>query len=339
MQAIGETGSGEQLLLTIAIPTYNRAPYLELCLRRIKEELDSLNASMRGLVKIYISNNASEDNTDDIIASFLRDYSGPVEVVSHKESIGGELNVTRCYTLAKTPYVWVLGDDDVILPGGLRLVLDVLVKKEVDILYVNGYSYSKNYLDEPRRGMGKSGVIEYSNALDFVRRTNVMLTFITALIVRSGVDIESVSEVVDGTRLSQLGWLLQLVRDGKKFAIIDNRVYAAKIGNSGGYGAINVFGNNLTNIANSILKNKPELANAIQNGTIVMWFPTYIMDLRKGDAGYLEENIAIDMKRVFNNNWRYHLFLAPLIALPVTLARIYFVLIRITRKLFRSALV
>ena len=78
--------------------------------------------------------------------------AGEFEFVRNQENIGADRNIEQCYTSAKTPYVWVLGDDDVILPGGLHLVLNVLEKKEIDILYVNGYSYSENYLDEPRRG-------------------------------------------------------------------------------------------------------------------------------------------------------------------------------------------
>lgn len=330
---------GNQPLLTIAIPTYNRADYLDLCLRRVAEELDALSEERRHLVRVYVSDNASTDVTGQVISKYQLMNAGEFEYVRNQENIGADRNIVQCYTSAKTPYVWVLGDDDVILPDGLHLVLNVLEKKEIDILYVNGYSYSENYLDEPRRGQGRSGVRNYINAIDFVRRTHVMLTFITASIVRSGVNIESVSQATSGTKLLQLGWLLQLVRDGKKFAIIENRIFAAKIGNSGGYGAISVFGNDLVNIANSILKNQPVLANAIQNGTIVTWFPTYIMDLRKGDTGYLKENLSIDLKRVFGGNWRYYFFLAPLIALPINLARIYFLFIRITRKMLGSVLI
>jgi abequosyltransferase len=337
MQVI-DSMKGKQPLLTIAIPTYNRSAFLELCLKRIGEELDSLSEDQRSWVKVYIANNASTDNTAEVIFQYQLIDTEVFEVVHNTENIGAERNVAQCYASATTPYVWLFGDDDVILPGKLKLVLDILVKQEIDILYLGGYGYFESYLDEPKRGRGKSGLVECSRALDFVKSTHVMLTFITALIVRSGVKTESVSQLVDGSNLPQLGWILPLVRDGKKFAILEDRVYAAKIGNSGGYGAINVFGNNLINITNSIFKLQPELAQAIQNGVIVTWFPTYIMNLRKGESGYLKEDVAIDMGRVFNGNWRYRLFLEPLISLPIALARIYFVFVRLTRKLLGTIL-
>jgi abequosyltransferase len=347
MEAISSSNVG-QPLLTIAIPTYNRAAFLALCLQRISEELDSLNADQRRLVKVYVSNNASTDHTDQVVSQYRQMKAEAFEVVCNRENIGADRNITQCYASATTPYVWVLGDDDVILTGKLKIVLDVLAKHEIDILYLNGYAYSDSYLDEPRRGRGKSGVAEYSSALDFVKHTHVMLTFITALIVRSGVNLASVSQVVEGSKLLHLSWVLQLVRDGKNFAIIEDRIFAAKLdnvsyevgnlGNSGGYGAINIFGNSLTHIANGILKNQPELVKVIQNGAIVTWFPTYIMNLRKGEVGYLKEDVAIAMRRVFKDNWRYHLFLVPLISLPLTLARIYFVFVRLTRKLLGGIL-
>jgi len=338
MQFDEEPSKPKQPLLTIAIPTYNRAAYLDLCLKRINEEIASLSANQRGLVMVYVSDNASSDNTAHVISQYKSLCPEKFKVVRNDENIGADRNISQCYEAATTPYVWVIGDDDVILPGGLQLILDVLAKQEIDILYLNGYGFSNHYLDEPKRGRGKSGVVEYSNALDFVKHTHVMLTFLTALVVRYGVNVASVSQVVNGTNLTQLGWVLPLIRDGKKFASIENRVYAATMGNSGGYGAVNVFGNNFRNIANSILKDQPKVAKAIQNGTIVMWFPTYIMSLRKGEAGYLKENVAIEMKRLFQGNWRYYFFLVPLINLPFKLAQLYFIFVRVTRKLLGTTL-
>jgi hypothetical protein len=88
-----------------------------------------------------------------------------------------------------------------------------------------------------------------------------------------------------------------------------------------------------------MLNTRPKLAKAIQNGAIVMWFPTYIMDLRQGETMYTKENVAIEIRRAFRSNWRYYFFLSPLILLPSPLARLDFALVRLTRKLFRAVLI
>lgn len=338
------------LLLTIAIPTYNRADYLDLCLKRISEELDSLGEDLSCLVKVYISNNASTDHTEQVAMHYQQMKSGDFELVCNPENIGADRNITQCYTSATTPYVWVLGDDDVILPHKLRVVLDVLSERDVDILYLNGYGYSDDYLDEPKRGRNKNGIVEYYRALDFVRHVDaVMLTFITALIVRRGIKIEPSKKIVEGSNLPQLSWILPLIRDGKKFTIIKNRVYAAKLenvsyetgnlGNAQGYGAVNIFGHHLTRIANDILKEQLSIAQAIQNGAIVLWFPIYIMNFRRDNHLYSKEDFLLAMKSAFQGNWRYYVFLAPLIVLPIPFARLYFLLIRVTRLLFRAVLI
>lgn len=330
-----------QPLLTIAIPTYNRAEYLDVCLRRIGEEIDDLSEDQRKLVNVYVSNNGSSDNTSDVICKYQRGILPRFEVVNNIENIGPDRNIMQCYSSAKTPYVWVFGDDDVILSGGLQKILDILAKKnDIDILYVNGYSYSNSYLDEPLKGRGNSGNVEYVDPLDFVKRTHIMLTFITALIVRSGVCLNPFDELVDGSNLSQMSWVLALIRDGKKFVILEDRIYAAKIANSGGYGAVKVFGSNLCHIASVILVKQPRLVDAIKNGTIVMWFPTYIMNLRGGmDVGFSRENITVDLKKVYASNWRYYVFLAPLISLPNFVVQVYYIVVRLIRKLLRSVLI
>jgi abequosyltransferase len=322
-------------LLTIAIPTYNRASFLDLCLARIAEELNTLSADQRQQVKVYVSNNASTDNTTEVILRHRFMAAGGFDVVNNPENIGAERNVAECYTAATTPYVWVLGDDDLVLPKKLHLVLDVLCQQDVDMVYLNGYSYSENYFDEPQRGRGSSGVTTYG-ALDFVRRTHVMLTFITALIVRRGVKIEQVKQVIEGSNLPQLGWIFPLIRDGQKFAVIQDRVYAAKSGNTGGYGVVKVFGSNLKKIGDFIFKEQPQIANAIQNGTITKFFPILILSIREGSqevGQFSDENMIVELKQVFGQNWRYYTHLLPLLKLPLFLARLYSLMLRLLNRM------
>lgn len=334
---LSESSRSDGPLLTISIPTYNRACYLDVCLMRICDEVGSLSKDYRRLVSIVVSNNKSTDNTIDVIRKYEQNIGCDFEFINNNENIGGDKNIVQCYTSAKTPYVWILGDDDVILSGGLRIVLETLVDNgDVDILYLSGYSYSDSYLDEPVKGRGGHGVVVCRDKLDFVKHTHIMLTFITALVVRSGISICNFSQLVAGSNLSQMSWVFPLIRDGNKFVIVKDRIYAAKIANSGGYGIVKVFGSNLSRIARVLLSGQPKLVESIENGAIVMWFPIYIVDLRFGRiSGYSEEDVAIDLRVVYGQNWRYYFFLVPLILLPRFLVLAYFSCIRFVRKVFR----
>lgn len=332
------TDLGGRPLLTIAIPTYNRANCLDLNLTRIREEILRLNENQRKLIRVYVSNNASTDHTAHILSKHQLGEAGEFEVVCNSENIGGERNVAQCYKAATTPYVWVLGDDDVILPGGLQKVLDILQKKNVDILYVNNYWFTNDYTLEPRC-FAKQGVVLYESALDFARRTNVMLTFISGLVIKSGINVEKYSSVVEGGNLPQMSWVLPLLRDGKCFAVIEDWVVAAKGANSGGYGLVKVFGHNLVSITNDILKDKPSVAKIIQNGTIVNFFPGFVLEFRKGSSKFSDQEMAGGLKSAFGDNWRYHFFLAPLVRLPLPIASYYNLFLKAFRRLFGALLV
>ena len=327
----------DQPILTIAIPTYNRARYLNLCLGRVTEEIDSLSEDQRHLVSVCVADNGSTDDTPRVVSHYQARFKGKVEAVRTSDNMGMDFNFTRCYELAKTPYVWIVGDDDVLLPGGLKKVLDVLIEGKVDLLYVNNYWFQDSYEDKPIK-KEKHGKSTFSCALKFARHTNVMLTYLSGLIVRSGVGGNYRGQLT-GSNIVQLSWVLPLLRDGKNFMTIEDWVVAAQGSNSGGYRLVKVFGTNLVRITNEILKDMPAVARVLQNGTIVNFFPSFILELRKGNSKFSDKDMAAGLKEAFSNNWRYYVFLVPLILLPLPIAGYYHVFLKIFRRLFRSLLV
>ena len=167
----------------------------------------------------------------------------------------------------------------------------------------------------------------------------MMLTFLSALIIRSGVSLLPYSDLVKGSNLIQLAWVLPLLRDGNKFVIIEDSIFAAKAGNTGGYGLIEVFGNNLQKISMVILQDRHELVRAIQNGTIVNFFPVFISEFRRGSNSFDDKDMAAGLKKLFCRNWRYYVFLVPLIVLPLFLVKFYNFFIRVLRRLMNPILI
>ena len=337
MQITNEPNISNQTLLTIAIPTYNRAMYLDICLKRIWDEIVSLSPLQRCLVKVYVSDNASADDTPEVIVKYEEMMFGFFKGVRNNKNMGMDFNFSQCYEAANSPYVWVFGDDDVLLPGGLAKVLNILIDNKIDLLYVNNYWFQNNYLEKPRKNEIHSLLI-FKDALGFARRTNVMLTFLSGLIVRSGIGQHYRNEM-DGSNLIQLSWVLPLLRDGKKFAVIEDWVVAAKGSNSGGYGLIKVFGENLQKICSTILVDKPVLAKVIENGTIVNFFPSFVLVFRNGTSQFDDKNMIEGLRKAFNNNWRYYVFLAPLVHLPIKVTIYYNVFLKFFRRLFGWAVV
>ena len=110
--------------LSICIPTYNRANHLEHTLEQISSEIDGIEDE----VEVCVSDNASPDNTADILDKMSKKL--PLVWQRNKENLGFDFNLLAVSGLAHGGYVWFLGDDDKIIPGTIgKLVNDLKICK------------------------------------------------------------------------------------------------------------------------------------------------------------------------------------------------------------------
>ena len=94
-------------ILTICIPTFNRGHYLQECLNSIISSISGFEFC----IEILISDNASEDNTIEIVESFQKNYP-LIKLNRNNKNIGGERNFRLLASLAQGKYIWIFGDDD-----------------------------------------------------------------------------------------------------------------------------------------------------------------------------------------------------------------------------------
>lgn len=115
-------------LLSINVPTYNRARYLKILLDSIAEDV----LQMDGLVEINILDNASPDNTAEIVLSQSRRL--PVRYERHKENLGALQNIHFAHRAGTGRYLWIIGDDDYLLPGQLHRIVNTLKQEPAVVL-------------------------------------------------------------------------------------------------------------------------------------------------------------------------------------------------------------
>jgi abequosyltransferase len=168
-------------LLSICIPTYNRATYLDACLGslcRIRLE-DRLN------IEVVVSDNASNDNTCEIVRRRQKELR--IRYFRNEINLGGELNIFAAATRASSEYVWVFGDDDEFCEESLAQVLPHL-KSGADLLVLNYSVWSKDMgtLLKPR-GLPWIAGETYRNADDVLARLGIHLGYISSLIVRKNI--------------------------------------------------------------------------------------------------------------------------------------------------------
>lgn len=115
--------------LTIAVLTYNRADYLGTMLDSIKHQ-----TCTDFIVKIY--DNASTDNTYDIVQEYLKDER--FLYFRNKENIGASNNGNRAITECTTEYLSITHDDDIMHPDMIREELSILENNnQVNLVCVN----------------------------------------------------------------------------------------------------------------------------------------------------------------------------------------------------------
>ena len=109
-------------ILTIVIPAYNVAHYLE-------KTLDSLVGCKHvALLDIIIINDGSTDCTEEIAKSYTASHSGSVRYIS-KENGGHGSGINVGIKEAKGLYFKILDSDDILSRYGLHHLLDVIKKQ------------------------------------------------------------------------------------------------------------------------------------------------------------------------------------------------------------------
>jgi glycosyltransferase involved in cell wall biosynthesis len=123
-------------VLTIGIPTYNRADVLELNIKSLIMQLEEY----RNIIEIVISDNGSIDNTEQTVKKYIKDNSDWIKYKKNEKNIGINNNMYRIiHEYARGEFLWIIGDDDMLINGGISELLSSIsiYRNEVDGLYIN----------------------------------------------------------------------------------------------------------------------------------------------------------------------------------------------------------
>lgn len=122
--------------LGIVIPTHCRASWLKEALTHLMPYVLQFSED----VCVYVSDNASDDGTNEIVTSFLEAYPGLIEYHYHRNGIPYYENFNYGVEHIQAEYVFLHGDDDLISPYFIGFVLDLLKKEDaVGLIHFNYY--------------------------------------------------------------------------------------------------------------------------------------------------------------------------------------------------------
>ncbi|MBB3187206.1 glycosyltransferase family 2 protein [Microbacter margulisiae] len=150
-----------EVLLTIAIPTYNRKEFL---INNVTHLLPQLNEK----VKLLIIDNHSDEIMQDVLYETIPDIKKiNIEFIRNRINIGGDANIVRCFEYCTSPYLWILGDDDIpILDAVNKIFNHIILYPEVMFFNFSSEIYFRN---KSFRSKGLTGFVDgiddYSNLL------------------------------------------------------------------------------------------------------------------------------------------------------------------------------
>jgi abequosyltransferase len=322
------------ILWSICIPTYNRAKFLEGCIASLNKQI---NISNRDDVEILVSDNASTDETNIIIAKYIKNGL-KISYYKNANNIGPDANFLQCINLAKGKYVLLLGDDDVLMEGTIDTVLQFLKRDNYGVVYIGGYGFSDKprCINAPTFEQAKQKVFFDGN--EFLRQVSIYVTFISSNIFNKDYVLNDFD--YDRYRNSSFVqvpfYVISALRATKNLYLGQSRYVGAKTNNSGGYGVFDTFGIKFNKVLRELkvygLANKT--INYINEVLIRRHYSEAILITKKKN-NYVAEEINI-LENIYKDNCLFWIFDFVMYKLPYPLAKLYFFFIRVVNKILKE---
>jgi glycosyltransferase involved in cell wall biosynthesis len=127
--------------ISICIPTYNRAAHLSNCLQSIVSNKSRFTIDF----EVCVSDNCSTDGTEKVVRRVQANMD--IRYQKNSENLGVPGNFINVVAMARGEFVWLLGDDDLLMPYALEK-LNILIGSHprVDFFYVNAYFLTAEFV-------------------------------------------------------------------------------------------------------------------------------------------------------------------------------------------------
>lgn len=180
------------MLLTIAIPTLNRSKLLAYTIENLIEQLNDLELNQ---VEFLVINNGSTDNTHIELEKIKLKYP-IIKVFNFTEVVPLSTNFKRCIELSTGKYIWLFGDDDMLIPGSLKYLFSYIASEKYGIIYMNRVKidlFANSFQGVVHNNNGVFTPVEMTNR-NLIEAFNSSLSFITSMIFQKAVWNEGVNK-------------------------------------------------------------------------------------------------------------------------------------------------
>lgn len=315
-------------LLTIAIPTKNRAAYLAQNLLQLKDELQNINSY---LIEIIVSDNCSTDDTEAVVNSIV---SGGLAVtyIKNATDIGWGKNFLQCFNMASGSYVLVLGDDDFFVDGSLDKLVCHLISDEYGVVCVKTFGFDYCFKSENPGGGAASKA--YDDPGEFINDAGALLSLISACVIKKNLLSDYSLSLNDSPNLPVLNLVLRASIAAERNLFLKEYMIGCKRNNSSNYNFSEIFVDEMWGIihkeCSGLISN--EWIQRLEKKMLIEYYPIYLLQICINDGGAMIKNHQIFESR-FGCNIIYKYWIRPIFTLPRFLAIAYGLMLTLVGRL------
>ncbi|NOZ80406.1 MAG: glycosyltransferase family 2 protein [DPANN group archaeon] len=291
-------------MLSICIPSYNRASFLRTALDSIFAAIDD---NSKDYVEICVSDNHSTDSTKQLLKRYQKKSPIPFHYKILKKNFGSDENFLSAVAMAQGEYAWLLSSDDALTKNSLQVLLPLLTSERPDIvigsrldcdrsLQVRGINYQSPDLSRP--------YVEYSDLAKTLHHTCRLMGYISVTIFKKAKwDANPPTRYARKSKYVHVYILLKILRKGGRLlhcnaAIVkyrgENDSIVAPLGDQGRLDVTEKF----TALVKSVFPEK-----RLQHAALHQFIITYAyFFLRKKVRGYPWRNYFLVGKRQFSGH-------------------------------------
>ncbi|MGA7802128.1 MAG: glycosyltransferase [Gammaproteobacteria bacterium] len=298
-------------VLSIAIPTWNRAPFLAGTLEQLRRETTMLPQNS---VEILVSDNCSSDATPAVVCA-ARERGLIVRYVRNDANIGSDGNIAQCFNLAQGRNVLILGDDDLPVDGALGLILGYLNRKEYGVVCWRPYGFERDFRREYPGGHGNDR--EFDDPGEFLAAIGPLVTLISSCVINKALLTGMDARQFCGGNLVQVHLVIRAAMAAKVSLYLQHYLVACKRNNSGGYEFSQVFVEELGEVLDRYrtVGLSTVAIEAFENRMLLGYYPFYVFRQRLANR----QDPCVEyarFRRRFGRRLAFLLFVAPILRLP-----------------------
>lgn len=227
-------------LLTIGIPTYNRATLLVEMLQSLVKQVD---ISLLPLIEIVVSDNASTDKTAEAVSEFTARNQN-IQIVYHRNetNLGIDANIYAVTKLSAGIFVFIASDDDILLPGALaKIIAQIQSNPDLDAICPNFRLVSQSGREPPLPWLIFDSDRVMNNKDDILSVLSTFPTYLSCLVFRKELVVDKDYSDRVGTFLLCSYLFVDVIKAGKQALFFKEPCLLARPNNSLSYDMIQVF--------------------------------------------------------------------------------------------------